>query len=125
MIKGYEWVPDAAEKAMKTVADLEVGEIELVAMNLIHLSNLYLYASHAYYDDDHPIMSDGLYDKICVFMHENFDLMDMVGVWFSLGITKDNLAAGTCLGVDHATVTVLMSSAMQGIARKELELLVA
>lgn len=55
----------------------------------------YLMASYAYYKQDDPILSDGLFDALGKFMYSNWDNIDHFHKHL---ITKDDLNAGTYLG---------------------------
>ena len=124
--EGYEWVGKAAEESMATIADLATGRVTFTGVNIRTLSNIYLQTSHAYYQDDASLMPDTLFDKMCKFLLKNWKAMEEDGVWFSLGIFKENLEAGTCLlERGHAPVTIYMSKAMQKVAERELEDLLA
>lgn len=91
---------NAAERVNKLIADLETGKTELTKYNHISLCNLYLYASECYYAHDTSVMTDGMFDKICKYLLEQFDVLEMVGVWHvGRNIVRGNLEAGTCIGV--------------------------
>lgn len=72
----------------------------LEGFELVSLTNVYLHCSYAYYELNESLMSDARFDQLCRYLHDNFDMLEMMGVR-GVGdvIVKDNLAAGTCLGV--------------------------
>ena len=55
----------------------------------------YLMAAYAYYEQDNPILSDGLFDRLARKIDENWDLIDHI---HKDHITRDALKAGTFLG---------------------------
>lgn len=87
------------------IEGLETGRESFDRQSKRRLCTLYLLASHLYYDHDHSAMPDTLFDKLCKYLHENFESLREEMVW-GVGslMTKDNLAAGTCLGVDYPWV---------------------
>jgi len=54
----------------------------------------YLIASYAYYEMDHPVVSDGLYDRICFLLGEYLDMLEIEHVHTPL-CDPEALAAGT------------------------------
>lgn len=79
---------------------LNLGEIKFEDCSFITLTNLYLFASYAYYQQDDPILLDGTYDRLCKYLYNNWDFLAAEGVWH-VGelIQEGNLQAGTCIGV--------------------------
>jgi len=57
----------------------------------------YLMASYAYYEEDNPILSDGLFDGLAKRMLECWDDIDH---WHKDLITTEDLEAGTLLARD-------------------------
>jgi len=57
----------------------------------------YLMASYAYYEEDNPILSDGLFDGLAKRMLECWDDIDH---WHKDLITTEDLEAGTLLTRD-------------------------
>jgi len=54
----------------------------------------YLMASHAYYTQDDPILSDGLYDELAQRMLSSWNTLEHMHKHL---ITKEDLSAGTLL----------------------------
>jgi len=54
----------------------------------------YIMASHAYYTQDDPILSDGLYDELAQTMLKTWDTLEHMHKHL---ITKEDLRAGTLL----------------------------
>jgi len=54
----------------------------------------YLIASYAYYVKDNPIISDGLFDKICKDLLQHWDKVEHYHKYL---VDKESLDAGTCL----------------------------
>ncbi len=81
-------------------ARLDRGEMRFEDVSFIALTNLYLFASYAYYQQDDPILLDGTYDRLCKYLYNNWDFLAAEGVWH-VGelIQEGNLQAGTCIGV--------------------------
>ena len=59
---------------------------------------MYLMASYMYYEEDTPIMADGDFDNLCVHLLENLDKYEHKHKHL---VTKENLSAGSCLGVKY------------------------
>lgn len=55
----------------------------------------YLMAAYAYYVEDNPILSDMLFDRICMKLLTHYDEVEHVHKDY---ISKDELDAGTFLG---------------------------
>lgn len=55
----------------------------------------YLMASYAYYVEDNPLLSDGLYDRICKKLLDNFENVEHI---HKECCNKDALKAGSFLG---------------------------
>ncbi len=55
----------------------------------------YLLASYAYYEEDNPILSDGVFDRLGKKMLKNWESIEHIHKSF---ITEDMLEAGTFIG---------------------------
>ena len=84
----------SAKKSQNTLFDEQ-------CMDAIENPNMmvpwYLMASYAYYEQDQPILSDGLFDGLAKRMLECWDDIDH---WHKELITQEDLQAGTLLTRD-------------------------
>lgn len=84
------------------ILKLDSGELSFGDLNFIAETNIYLYCSYAYYELNESLMSDLMFDLLCSWLYENYDILAFMGVWWvGKTIVKDNLKAGTCLGVEY------------------------
>ena len=91
-----------ASKHLDRLKGIEDGSIPYPDVPFIGMTNAYLFASYAYYEMDVSLISDFTYDMVCAYLLENFDALEMLGVWHvGKVIVKDNLAAGTCIGIEY------------------------
>lgn len=74
----------------------------------------YLIASYAYYQEDSPIISDGLFDKICKKALQNWRIIEHRHKHL---VTESDLTAGTCLlaGVKYPSIVISVAT---GYTRK-------
>ncbi len=91
-----------ATKHVERVASGLGADVDPGDYHLITLTNVYLVACMLYYEHDAPFMDDGPYDGLCRYLHEHYDDMAAAGVWW-LGkvIVRENLEAGSCVGVEY------------------------
>ena len=61
----------------------------------------YLMAAYAYYEEDNPILSDALFDRLARKIDENWDDIEHI---HKQHIVRDALKAGTFLGKDPSRV---------------------
>jgi len=95
------WYYEATRHVERVASGVDAG-VDLEAYNLITLTNVYLVAACLYYDHDSPLISDGAFDALCVYLHDHYDEMVDAGVyWVGTVIVLQNLAAGTCVGVEY------------------------
>mgnify|MGYP000016934385 CR=1 FL=1 len=79
----------------KTVRALARGS-RFEEFNLIHMTNLWLAASFAYYERDDPFMGDGLFDSLTKYLLERHGDLKDAGVWHvDEFFPVDALEAGT------------------------------
>ncbi len=72
----------------------------------------YLMAAYAYYVLDAPILTDALFDDICVRLDSEWDEIEhMHKGW----IVRDDLAAGTRLSTAYPSMTKGAASALAGL----------
>ncbi len=74
----------------------------------------YLMASYAYYDLDEALISDGLYDEICHILLAMVDGDDLPEHRHAHLVTRDNLRAGTCLGVQYPHIVKVAACDLLG-----------
>jgi hypothetical protein len=68
---------------------------ELIEKNINLAIPYYLMAAYAYYKEDDPILSDGLFDYLATLILKNYDTITHPHKKY---ITKEDLEAGTYLG---------------------------
>jgi hypothetical protein len=73
--------------------DQRVNELLQKSINLA--VPYYLMAAYAYYKEDDPILSDGLFDYLATLILKNYDIITHPHKKY---ITKEDLEAGTYLG---------------------------
>ena len=73
--------------------DQRVNELLQKSINLA--IPYYLMAAYAYYKEDDPILSDGLFDYLATLILKNYDTITHPHKKY---ITKEDLEAGTYLG---------------------------
>ena len=96
------WHSETAIEYMEDCKNIDSGNKKIHDFNYIRLCNLYLTCSHLYYDYDKNILADTNFDKLCFFLLEHHDMLELSGVYHvEENITVDNLLAGTCIGVDY------------------------
>ena len=120
--RGYmDKLIEIAGQVNSLIADLETGKTEFAKYSHISLCNLYLYASESYYVHDESVMTDGMFDKLCGYLLEQYDVLEMVGVWHvGRDIKKENLEAGTCLGVEFPVPVINIAYFLRGIQESEV-----
>lgn len=92
-------------KLLHRIEALDNGTISFADINFIGLTNIYLYCSCAYYQADKTLMSDIMFDCLCGYLAENFEILEMMDVrGVGTLIVEDNLKAGTCLGVEYPVI---------------------
>ena len=69
--------------------------MDLIDDNINLIVPWYLMAAYAYYNEDNPILSDSIFDRLGKKMLKEYDNITHMHKDF---ITKDELAAGTYLG---------------------------
>jgi len=87
------WLREASNEYLKTINQLETGEVSISEVSLIRLSNIYLVASHLYYDHDISMMRDTTFDQICKQLYALYT--DVDPWWKEELFTLDGLSAGT------------------------------
>ena len=81
---------------MRTIHDMNYDKKckEIIESKPNMMIPWYLMASHAYYTQDDPILSDGLYDELAQRMLSSWDNLKHIHKHI---ITKEDLCAGTLL----------------------------
>ena len=69
--------------------------LETVDKNINMSVPWYLMAAYAYYEEDNPILSDSMFDRLAKKMLKNWDAIEH---FHKHVITKDDLEAGSFLG---------------------------
>lgn len=102
------------------IRKLDSGELSFGDLNFVALTNIYVYCSYAYYVLDEVLMSDMMFDLLCAWLYQNFDILEITGVWH-VGklILKENLHAGTCLVDEYPKMFRDIATEMVEIVRAE------
>lgn len=91
--------------------NLDTKCLEVTGKNLNMLVPWYLIAAYAYYVEDNPILSDGVFDSMAKTMLTNYDTITHRHKRL---ITKDFLKAGTYLGKYPALVIGAYQDLVEG-----------
>ena len=75
----------------------------------------YLMASYAYYEEDDPILSDGLFDGLAKRMLESWDTIEH---WHKDLITKEDLEAGTLLNRNYPPRVINAVKSLRQVKQK-------
>lgn len=95
------WEERTAIAWCQDMLDMEKGSA-FSKFSYIRLANIYLVSCCLYYEHNMYVLSDGKFDKLCEYLLEHHDMLEISGVMHvDKNITVDNLLAGTCLGVDY------------------------
>ena len=82
-------------KSMNKVNQIEKAYYDVVNDNINMTVPWYLMASYAYYEQDNPILSDAVFDRLAKKILDNWDEIEHKHKSY---ITKDQLRAGTYMG---------------------------
>ena len=85
---------EAAAKIYECIRKL-ISEANFSEFNIIMLHNIYLVTSLAYYRFDESYIPDHLFDQLCKYLLDNFDVAERVVRNPSETLCKHRLSAGT------------------------------
>lgn len=80
---------------MSDIEKIEKYYMDVIDDNINMTVPWYLMASYAYYEEDNPIMSDSVYDRLAKKILNNWDIIEHRHKEY---ITKDLLSAGSYIG---------------------------
>lgn len=106
-----------ATKMDNTICELNQG-VQFERFNPIQLHTLYLLTSICYYKFHSSFMPDQLFDKLCVYMLENYEEFKSVVRYPEKTLSKESLRAGTGFDIELPSTIWCLAEAFLKLHKK-------